>query len=445
MNASGDVALSLAEFVVRLRGRVVPMSTTETAVRCVLDAVAAAAAGYSVPAAEATRALALRSFRDGDAAVWFSGQRRTVAGAALANSAAASALDIDDGHRAASGHPGAAVIPAAIAVAEEVGATGTELLTAIVAGYEVGVRVAASRDVASVDTFASGRWCAYGAAAAAGYLRKSSREHLAQAFVIAAAHSPGLAAVAYTKHSGNAVKEGIPWATLVGLAALDLATEGFTGPADALDAGSGFDRRVLLEGLGDTFAIGRVYFKRYACCRWFHAGIDALLDLRREFRLAPADIERIRVETFGRALTLNNATRPWSLEAAQYSYPFCLAVASHDGANGLLPLTDDHLRRAELAEFATRVELTVDPGLDALFPAQTAARLVIRTKSGTHVRTVESPKGDPANPLSPEDLRVKFGRLTAAVWSPAERDQAFAAILAIPDNAELRVRDLLRG
>ena len=171
--------------------------------------------------------------------------RLSIPGAAFVNAAFASMLDLDDGHRAASGHPGAAVIPAVMATAEAHGADAERVLTAIAIGYEIGVRIAGARDVDTLHTFDSGLWCGQGAAAAAGWLRGLDPARLANAIAIAGTTAPGQTATAYTKLMGNNVKEGIPFATALGLVAVELAAAGFTGPVDFLDEEKRYDRSGL--------------------------------------------------------------------------------------------------------------------------------------------------------------------------------------------------------
>ena len=328
-------------------------------------------------------------------------------------------LDLDDGHRAASGHPGAAVIPAVFATAEAHGADTERVLTAIAIGYEIGVRIAAARDVGTLHTFDSGLWCGQGAAAAAGWLRGLAPASLANAIAIAGTTAPGQTATAYTKLMGNHVKEGIPFATAMGLVAVELAAAGFTGPVDFLDDESRYDRAILSADLGTSWQIETVYFKPYGCCRWAHAAIDALLDLMESKQIGTGEIKAIRVETFSQALSLNNDLKPPTLEAAQYSVPFCLAVAAIYGADALLPLEEKYLTDHDVLAFAPLVTLSVAADLDRMFPQRVPARIVVETASGLRQQTILMPRGEPANPLSDSDLDAKFSTIAGRRLPPA--------------------------
>jgi 2-methylcitrate dehydratase PrpD len=357
--------------------------------------------------------------------------RLSVPGAAFVNSAFSSMLDLDDGHRAASGHPGAAVIPAVFATAEAHGAETERMLTAIAIGYEVGVRIAAARDVGTLHTFDSGLWCGQAAAAAAGWLRGLAPASLANAIAIAGTTAPGQTATAYTKLMGNHVKEGIPFATATGLIAVELAAAGFTGPIDFLDDESRYDRSILCADLGARWQIETVYFKPYGCCRWAHAAIDALLAVMESKQIGAGEIEAIRVETFSQALTLNNDLKPPTLEAAQYSVPFCLAVAATRGADALLPLEEKYLSHRDVLAFSPRVTLSVVPDLDQMFPRSVPARVVVETANGDHQQTILMPRGEPANPLSDSDLDAKFSTIARRRLSPEATASLRDAISAL--------------
>jgi len=433
----------LAEFVSTWPGENIPETAREAAKRCVLDLVGAAASGFTTAGARALREAASGLVLPGPASVWFSGMGLQAAAAALANSGAASALDLDDGHRAAGGHPGAAIIPAALGLGETAACSGQDLVRAVILGYEAAVRVAAARDFSTLDTLSTGRWCAYGVAAAGGRLLRMTPARLAQAMAIAGVLSPGLSAAGYSSVMSNQVKEGIPWATFLGLVALELAQKGFTGPTDILDHPAYYDRDRIVGGLGKRFAIEEVYFKPYACCRWIHSALDGLISLMAEHRLHGDEIHKATVSTFERALRLNNYADPATLEAAQYSIPFCLAAAAREGKGALRPLPESLLGRQDIVDLAKRVELRLDPELDRRFPVQVPARVTLETGRGRFERLVEHPLGDPANPMDLAALVEKFRGLSAGLLTPAEQDEMIAAVLSLEEGGLSRLTTIL--
>ena len=407
------------------------------ALNCVLDLLTAGVAGFHTPGAEGTRRVALQLYSNGRAAIWFSGQAMTAAGAVLCNSTAASALDLDDGNRAARGHPGAAVIPAALAVAAEVAASAEEFITAIVAGYEIGVRVAAARNAANAISRQSGRWSGYAAVAAAACLRKTAPECLSHAFAIAGVTAPNQEAngsSGYSRLTGNDVKEGIPWSSAAGITALHLAEAGLTGPEDILDHESHFSGKHLLEGLGQHPLIGSTYFKPYSCCRYNHSAIDAFTSLMSRHRLSPNEIVSVDVHTFSWALKLGNTVEPRNLIDVQYSIPYCIGVAAIMGVEALLPVATDGLNRPDVSAFAHKVTLHTDAELDARFPDETLACVIITTSNGKFESPITAPRGESTNPMSQEDLRAKFLTATRNVLREEQQQAMLDSVDRLVDG-----------
>ena len=127
---------------------------------------------------------------------------------------------------------------------------------------------------------------------------------------------------------------------MTGLAAVDLAAQGFVGPLDLWDHPNYYRSQAITDGFGEDWTILRTYFKPYACCRWLHAALDAWQALVGH-ELSPSEVERVDAFTFNRAINLNNHPDPTSLEQAQFSLPFCLAVVALEGPQALLPMSAD--------------------------------------------------------------------------------------------------------
>ncbi|WP_455274538.1 MmgE/PrpD family protein [Rhizobium herbae] len=392
-------------------------SVKEKALCCMLDLMTAAIAGYDTPSAVAVRLVAGHLFGAGPSPVWFSGQTLNSTGAAFCNAAAASALDLDDGHRAARGHPGAAIIPAVLAIAGDMTCSRDEIVMAIALGYEVGVRIAAAQNPNAIRSRQSGRWVGYGAAAAAGRLSGATPARLSQALAISGVLAPNQDAngsSGYSKLTGNDVKEGIPWSVATGMTALHLAECGFTGPEDILDHTSHFDTSSIVGCLGKPGKIEGTYFKPYSCCRYIHPAIDAFCDLETRHRVTHHEIAMIEVEIFAWALQLGNRVNPENLTDIQYSLPYCLAIAAIEGRQALAPISVKLLDRPDLADFARKVRLSVDGEIDRRFPAETLSRVTIISKTGeSFVSPVTTPRGDVGRPMHWTDIRDKFLEITA--------------------------------
>lgn len=424
MSATGE----LVSFVRRLNPEGLSNRVRHQASRCVLDLLGVAIAGTRTPMSQIGARFAYEQFGAGKATVIGSRRPLSVTGAAWVNCSAASALDLDDGHRMAMGHPGACVIPAALAIAETAGASGREFLAAIVAGYEVAVRASVARVPWYKDRmYSSGIWGVFGATVAAGKLLGFDEATLQSAIGNAASHGPfppgGLQA------NYSMVKEVIGWAGMTGCAAALLAQQGFIGPEDVMDYSGRWDTAQLVDGLGDPewYAILGAYFKPYAVCRWAHSPVDAVLDLAARHGVRPEEIEKILVETFYEVTRLVNYA-PRNAIAAQFSIPFALAIALLHHRIEPEDVSEENLQKPEILDLARKVEVVVDPEINGQFPAKTIARVTMRTARGPFQTTVEYPRGNPENPLSDGDLKAKFRSLTAKILGESTSQKLQAAI-----------------
>jgi 2-methylcitrate dehydratase PrpD len=419
MSTAEELALRLE----RLRATGLPAAAREAAIRCLLDLLAAAAAGLADRGASVVRQVALAQFGPGHSGLWFSDAGAMAAGAVLANSAAASALDLDDGYRLARGHPGAAAIPAAWAAMRWDADPGAdELLGAVVAGYEAGVRMAMGR----LSYAPSGAWSPYAAIAAAAHGRGCDTGTVAAAFGIAAQCAPGLPGLAGIV--GSDVKEGIPWGTLTGWMALELARAGHTGPQQIFDDPALFAAERIIGDRDCLPLIDGSYFKPYACCRHIHPALDALLDLLGRHALHARDLDRIEVQTYTATFNLANRAAPSNLVEAQYSAPYCVALAAWRGSSALVPMVEGDLRDVQVLDLAARVTLVRHDDLDSGFPARSAARVVLIDRAGRrYASPTTEPRGDPARALSWADLEQKFLQASRHTLTPPRQRELLRA------------------
>jgi 2-methylcitrate dehydratase PrpD len=441
MSATGE----LAAFVCRLDPGSLPAAVTDRAVDCVLDLVGVAIAGAATPMAQISARFAHEQFAPGEATVIGTGRRLAVTGATWVNGAYASALDMDDGHRLAMGHPGASVIPAALALAERTGAGGRDFLAAVVAGYEVAVRASVARVPWYKDRmYSTGIWGVFGATAAAGRLLGFDEATLQSALGTAGSHGAFPPGGLQANHA--MVKEAIAWSGMTGVAAALLAQQEFVGPTDFLDYSGRWDTSALVSGLGelDQSAILGTYFKPYAVCRWSHAAVDGVLELKHRHRLRSEEIDGIDVETFWEVTRLANE-RPSNTIAAQFSIQFALAVALLHDRIGPAEVTDAHIHDPAILGLARRVRVSVDEALDRQFPARTVARVSIHTPRGDFRTTVEFPRGSPENPLDAAELDAKFRLLTEELIGAARSRALRAAVLDLPHAKDVLALTRLLG
>ena len=448
-----SVTERVAEFVRDLRFEAVPPAVRERVRLCVLDTLGVAMAGAETAAAQFTRHYARRTFAAGSATVL--GETWTVKGegAGLANAVSASALDMDDGHRVAltdrrsdgvvghcAGHPGAVIVPAALAVGEENHATGSQFLAAVLAGYEVGIRIAAARRIPIVLENLTGNWGAYAAAVVTAKLLRLGTRGIVEALGLAASFGPNPQARA-TFHTMPMAKESIGWAVVTGQASAALAAEGFTGLEFVLDDERAFSA-TLFTDLGHRFTILDGYFKPHSACRMSHAAIDAVCSLVDRYGLRAEEIEDVVVRTSRKGTMLDNPCPP-SLESAQYSLPMCVAVAIHRRRVDPETLHDTVLEDPRILATAARVRLEVDPQqagnpeLERGFPVKNRAEVNIRVAGRDYVAAVDHPRGDAMNPLTVSELEAKFRMLVGRRWTDDVVDAIVGTTTVLPQATDL--------
>jgi len=362
----------------------------------------------------------------GKATVLGAAERLSAPHAALANGAAAHALEMDDTHQGGSIHLGASIFSAALAAAELAAAGGRTVLHAAVAGYEVAARLAMALGPASHyrrGFHPTGTCGAFGAAAAAGLVLGLDAPRLAAALGIAGSQAAGsmefLANGAWTKrlHPG--------WAALAGLHAATLAGAGFRAPTTILEGRSGFLHAysdgadpAALEGSGN-YELLQTSVKPHACCRYMQGPIDGALALRASHHVDPPDVERIEVGMLaaGHPIVcepLDAKRRPASVVDAQFSLPFGIAVALVCGSASPAEFAPPRLADPTVLRLAACVVGVRDSRLDAVFPREWPSWIRITLRDGrVHEAAVPRPRGDAGNFPTPAELDAKFRTLAA--------------------------------
>lgn len=418
----------VVEYVLKERLDRLPEAVLAQGRRCLLDLAGATLAGCRARGAAILTEFVLASMAGApEAAVLRSGRRVPAPSAALANGFMTNALDIDDGYRAIVGHPGAVLFPAILAVAERQGATGAALLEALVVGYEVGIRAGLVMRPHYGLFHCSGSWGAIGAAAACGRLLGLDAGRLAHALGIAEAHAPLLPTLREVAHPAM-TKDGVAWGAFVGVSAALLAERGFTA-LPSVFGDERFDAPVAT--LGERYEILHVYFKPYPCCRWFQPAIHGVTTLVGRHAIRPERIARIEVATFRAALDAR-VRAPRSQEEAEYSLPYCVAAVAVHGELGPRQVSEGGWEDPRVLDLAQRIDLALAPDLDARFPAEALARVAIVTHDGARVESEVLPaRGGPEDPLTPAEIRAKFGRLVDGTLTPAAAAALAAAVETI--------------
>ena len=393
---------------------------TRTVARCaILDTLGCGLYGYRTPWA----ALLLQWARAGGgrpvATVW--GDRTPslrAADAALVNGTSAHAFELDDYHNAKL-HPGAVVVPAALAMAEQTGADGKRLVTAIVAGYEVMIRTSLALNPSAARLrgwHLTGVCGPQGAAAACAVLLGLDAEHTAWALGLAGTQGAGLWAfnadgtMSKRLHAGKAAHSGV--------LAAELAASGYTGPTQIYEFEDGgmlkaysdmSDPAPLTRGLGRVYHLDDTAIKPYSCCGSTHAYVDAALTLRRKLG-TPWDASRSVCVGTSKVVDVQCGFdyTPSTALNAQMSLRYIVAAALLDGQALPPQFSEDRIANHEIVELARRLTLVRDPDLDQLYPVHFAG-WVAAQHQGEWVRAdILNPSGSPAAPIDARGITEKF-------------------------------------
>jgi 2-methylcitrate dehydratase PrpD len=391
-----------------------PPDVRAMAARCVLDLAGTAAAGAETRLSAIVRDHAVQHFAAGPgsraARILFDGRPASAAGAALAGGMTIDSIDAHDGHVLTKGHAGAAVLPGLLAVLDtaETSASGPELLTALVVGYEVAIRAGISLHATAPDYHTSGAWNALGVAAVAGRLWKLDREQFRHALGIAEYHGPRSQMMRCIDHP-TMLKDGSGWGAMTGVSSAALAQAGFTGaPALTVEEER---TQSLWDDVGERWRILEMYFKPYPVCRWGQPAIEAALQVRAVHQVDPATIDEVEVVTFHEATRLDQH-QPASTEEAQYSLPFPVAAALVRGHLVPEDIAETGLVDPDVVAMSHRITLVDDPGLSSRFPVERLASVRLRLRDGTVLASDTLPaRGDAEAPLDDEELDAKFRAL----------------------------------
>lgn len=424
-----DISTILAAFSCGLNLADIPPAVRERARLLIADSVGVAIRGYHDVPSTAAHIHALEAMGQAHGACSIFGDRRkfTAPAAAELNAALIHSLDFDDTYAPGALHPSATVLAATLAVAEQQGASGSELLAAVIAGYEAVCRLAVA--LGAADHYDRGfhptATCgAFGAALAAARILQLDQAQTESALGIALSQTSGslqfLENGAWTKRFqvGNAARAGVTSAYL--------AREGYVGAARPLEGTHGFLRAYashareeeVVAGLGSVWRTLDIAVKPYPACRFAHAAIDAVLDLRCQHGFAADAVEQVVCGLPRKGILLvgepiARKRQVSSVVEGQFSMPFVAAVALLDGKM----VWDSYaqwLGNPAIAALMQKVAVEPDPVVEALFPNRFGARVRIRLTSGeTLQRLVESPKGESDNFVSVAELEEKFHGLVA--------------------------------
>jgi 2-methylcitrate dehydratase PrpD len=425
---------ALAAQASRTRWGDLPTEVQHHARLVLLDTVGVMLAGSLQPeVVQLRRALLARGATDAEATLVCSPLVRTdVRTAALLNGIAGRSVELCEGHRFVSCQAAVQVLPTVLAVGERMRASGAELLTALVVGYDVGVRLGAGMQ-ARPRAHQNGQTAMLGAIAAGALLRGLDAEGIGRAIRIGA---PLVLVPSYSHTVAGATALNVAggMSGFQGALAAELVAAGFVGRDDAVEealaglVGDGFDPAPVLDEIGSRWEITRNHFRLRACCNPIYAALDALEEALLHWKPGPSEIERIDVETYAFASVMNDPA-PANYFASKYSLPHAAAAMVLLGHAGYEAFTADRVNDPAFAALRQRVFIREDPAFTAQVPRLKPARVTLTLTGGrTSTHVVESARGDFQRPHPESALRAKFRELASLVLSSEGVSRLEAAI-----------------
>ncbi|MDA8228326.1 MAG: MmgE/PrpD family protein [Desulfitobacterium hafniense] len=424
-----------------------PEAVVLEAKKRVLDVIGISIASIPTEQGKRIREYCRDKGSEGSSSIWGTTDKIDEQWATIANAAAVFHMELDDVHRTSHTHPSVTTIPPAIALAEELGASGKDLITAIVAGYESEVRIgkAVSPSIyTDKGVIAPGILGAFGSMAAAANLKNLNAKQIASLLGTISYLTP--LGIFEGFRQGSTIKEIIfGWGAALGIQAVDFELNGFHGPASALEAQFGFvpvmankwDYSRIEEGMGQEWEILNTGIKPYACCRQHHAAIDAAFELRAK-GVKPEDISSIVNYTFSVA-SRGGIKRPATIAEAKYSAPYVIAVALYEGKVEEMQFTMGKIQDEKLLSLAQKIETVADPEIDALYDEKWPSRLEVTTVTGEKIVVyVELPKGEPEFPMTTLEAKEKFLSLTVGVVGKEKANRIFEKVMDLENTSNIK-------
>jgi 2-methylcitrate dehydratase PrpD len=419
----------------------------ESAKRHLLDTLGVGLMGATQPMPRnALKGISAIPGSAGSAHAWGSDIKLAPPYAAMANGISAHVLDFDDTHTTAIVHGSAIIAPTVLAIGEHLNASGRDILTAFVAGWEVAARVglAAQGSMHQRGYHTSSVAGIFGAAAAAGKLLGLTQEQLTFAIGLAGSQASGINEYQSNGSSSKILHTG--WAAYSGIVAAYLAQAGMTGPLTVFEGRLGFFNAYALRerlkldeltaGLGERWETNNISIKPYSCCHFGHAFIDCAKQLS-EKGLTPSDVEYVEcvVADIQVAMVCEPAElkcRPDSPYAAKFSLPFMVAAALSDGKVGHETFSPENIARPDLLDLAGRVGYRVAAPNELTFPRYFPGWLRVKAKGGREFEErMDINLGTPENPMSQSAIEEKFRDNAGVAVDGAQTERLISSVAAL--------------
>jgi 2-methylcitrate dehydratase PrpD len=414
---------ALAEFAVGLSYDDIPAEIVDVARNAIIDSMGVMIFGSTLPWSRIVIDYAMAYGSGGASTIMGTGLKVNTPFAALANGTLAHAFEMDNLRQPSAGvHSGSTIVPALIAVAEEVGASGRDVLAAFVAASEVMSRIgiAADNTAEKLGFHSPGLTGTFGSAIAAGRLLGLDATRMNAAFGIAGSLCSGLLAFSKAGNGGMIKRLHTGRASEGGVMAARLAAAGFSGPDVILEGKFGFfeaftrapKMEELLRGLGVTWETAHICTKCYPCHITAHTPVRTLVELKQQHGFAGDDIAEIRVASSEKVMSHHNLTKAQDITTVQYSLPFCLATAAYRDPSDPNSFLNNPHEDVGISDLAQRVRVSLNE--ESLQPGSgwaTRMTVILKNQAEFH-GTRKDFRGAPSDPLDASEFDAKFMNLT---------------------------------
>jgi 2-methylcitrate dehydratase PrpD len=420
---------------------------------CVLDLIGVSIAGSRQKTSKIIKKLFSTTDGNEEATIWSSHRKVPIQTAALVNAVQAHAIDMDDGHRFANGHPGVVTIPAAVAIAEKEHLTGRELIEAVVTGYQIFISLGSAinpdlllrgfHTTATIGPFAS--------AAVASKLLGLNGLQTENALALSGLQSAGLLEALSSGEMGKSFQVGkaVQGGVLAGL----LAQQGADGPENIFEGEKGFfrafagkqcDNKSIGKDLETDFKITKTYCKQHAACRHMHSALDATAAIVSQNDFGPEEIVSIEIETYSIAKSLTGHLAEEGSElAAKFSTPVAIAILLVYGQSGFSAFSREYISNPMVQSLAKKITVTANPDRDKYYPDKRSASVTVLTKTRSYTHEVDCPKGEPENPLSEDEFMDKYEENSRVLYSNDQTRSLKDLILNIENSNICEMTEML--
>lgn len=423
----------------------IPIEVMERAKQSLLDYLAVTCAGAKFQEDKLKKYYIFAEPEAGEYTAIGTGKKFTLKEAVFLNGLNSHALDFDDGTNSGIIHLGAPIFSVLLPLAQKNKISVGDMLKAAIIGYEVSYTMAVSIQPGhkARGYHATGTCGILGATLAAAYMLKFTKEERFQAFATACVSASGMLKVL---DDGSELKPyNVAKTALLSLTSLQLAKAGFKGHTDPL-GGRGYIKMmtgkdevelkpVLLNG---TYAIMKSYIKPYASCRYTHPSVEAAIRMRSQVN--PEDVECIDIKTYALAVFGHDHKEITGSYSAKMSIPYATAVGLIYGRAGLQEFSREVVNSEKVRSLTKKIDVKIDEELSLMFPQKQSAIVTIKTKNGFFSERVDYPKGEPENPLTDEEFKMRYDGLMG--YGGVKKSTSDIVFIAV-NREETLVRELV--